>query len=78
MPGVQVRSLVRELRFLRDSWPKSQTIKQKQYYNKFNKDFKKKGGVGERSLEQPTGRQRLSSVRVMCQVARVASSNVRL
>ena len=43
MQGVQVRSLVRELRFLHDSRPKKQTIKQKQYYNKFNKDFKNKG-----------------------------------
>ena len=24
------------------SWPKNQNIKQKQYYNKFNKDLKKK------------------------------------
>ena len=36
MQGVQVQSLVRELR----SHEKIKHIKQKQYYNKFNKDFK--------------------------------------
>ena len=28
-------------KILHASWPKNQNIKQKQYYNKFNKDFKK-------------------------------------
>ena len=36
MQGVQVQSLVRKLR----SHEKIKHIKQKQYYNKFNKDFK--------------------------------------
>ena len=36
MQGVQVQSLVRELR----SHEKIKHRKQKQYYNKFNKDFK--------------------------------------
>ena len=37
--GVQVRPLVREL-IPHALWPKDQSIKQKQYYNKFNKGFK--------------------------------------
>ena len=36
MQGVQVQSLVRKLRF----HEKIKHIKQKQYYNNFNKDFK--------------------------------------
>ena len=40
MQGMQVWSLVGELRILHASWPKCQNIKQKQYCNKFNKDFK--------------------------------------
>ena len=39
--GVRVRSLVRERRFPHASRPKNQNMKQKQYCNKFNKDFKK-------------------------------------
>ena len=34
-----------------DSWPKKQNIKQKQYRNKFNKDFKKKGPHHKISLK---------------------------
>ena len=37
MQGVRVPALSRELRYL---WPKNQTIKQKQYCNNFNEDFK--------------------------------------
>ena len=38
--GVQIRFLFGEVRFPHASWPKHQNIKQKQYCNKFNKDFK--------------------------------------
>ena len=30
------------------SWPKNQNIEQKQYYNKFNKDFKKKWSTSKK------------------------------
>ena len=40
LQGVWVQSLVGELRFPRTSQPKNQNIRQKQYCNKFNKDFK--------------------------------------
>ena len=39
MQGLQVRSLVKELRPYVPR-PKTQNMKQKQYWNKFNKDFK--------------------------------------
>jgi len=42
MQGVQVQSLIRDLRFHMPWRPKIQNIKQKQYCNKFNKDLKKK------------------------------------
>ena len=41
MQGVWVWSLFRGLRFHTPQRPKNQNIKQKQYCNKFNKDFKK-------------------------------------
>ena len=41
MQGVQVRSLVGELRSHMPQRPKLQNIEQKQYYNEFSKDFKK-------------------------------------
>ena len=37
---MRAQSLVRELKILHASGPKHQTIKQKQYGNKFSKDFK--------------------------------------
>ena len=40
MQGVQVRSLVGDLRSYMSRVQKNQTIKQKQYHNKLNKDFK--------------------------------------
>ena len=40
MQGVRVQSLVRELRSHMSRGKINQNIKQKQYYNKFNKDFK--------------------------------------
>ena len=40
MQGVQVLSLVRDLRSHMIGSPKNQNVKQKQYCNKFNKDFK--------------------------------------
>ena len=40
MQGVRVRSLVGELRSHMPRGQKTKTIKQKQYSNKFNKDFK--------------------------------------
>ena len=40
MQGVGVRSLVGELRSHMPQGPENQSIKQKQYCNKFNKDFK--------------------------------------
>ena len=40
MQGVRVRFLVGELRSHMPRGQKNQNIKQKQYYNKFNKDFK--------------------------------------
>ena len=40
MQGAQVRSLVRELRSHIPPGQKNQNVKQKQYCNKFNKDFK--------------------------------------
>ena len=40
MEWMWVQSLVRELSSSQDLQPKNQTIKQKQYCNKFNKDFK--------------------------------------
>ena len=49
MQGVQVLSQVRELRFHRLPWTKEQNIKPKQYYNKFNKDFKKKWSKSKKS-----------------------------
>ena len=40
MQGVRVRSLLRELRSHMPRGQENQNIKQKQYCNKFNKDFK--------------------------------------
>ena len=40
MRGVRAQSLVRELKILHASRPKHQNMKQKQYGNKFSKDFK--------------------------------------
>ena len=40
MQGVRAQSQVRGPGIPRASWPKNQSIKQKQYCNKFNKDFK--------------------------------------
>ena len=40
MQGLQVQTLVRELRFSYALWPKNQNIKHKHYCNKLNKDFK--------------------------------------
>ena len=40
MQGVQIRYLVRKLRPYMPHGPKPQTIKQKQYCNKFNDVFK--------------------------------------
>ena len=42
MQGVQVQSLIGELRSHMPCGQKNQNIKQKQYCNKFNKDLKKK------------------------------------
>ena len=41
MQGVQIRSLVGELRSHMPRGQKNKNIKQKQYCSKFNKDFKK-------------------------------------
>ena len=41
MQGLQVQSLVKELRSYMPHGQKTQTIKQKQYCNKFSKDFNK-------------------------------------
>ena len=48
---VQVQSLVWELR---SYMPRSQNIRQKQYFNKFNKDFK--NGPHENNLKKETER----------------------
>ena len=40
MQEVWVRSLVRDLGSHHASWPENQNIKEKLYYNKFNKDLK--------------------------------------
>ena len=40
MQGVQVQSLVRKLRSHMPGGQKTEKVKQKQYCNKFNKDFK--------------------------------------
>ena len=40
IPGVQVCFLIREVRSHMPWQPKRQNLKQKQYYNKFNKNFK--------------------------------------
>ena len=51
MQGVQLRSLVGELRFHMPHGQKTQNIKQKQYCNKFNKDFKN-GPQQKKSLKK--------------------------
>ena len=48
MQGVQVGSLVGELRSHMAYCPRNQNIKQKQYCNKFNKDFKNGPHQGEK------------------------------
>ena len=50
--GVQVQSLVREL-IPHALWSKDQNIKQKQYWNKFNKDFKS-GPYQKKTLKKVT------------------------
>ena len=50
MQGVQVRSLVGELRYHMPPVQKAKNIKQRQYCNKFNKDFKK--GPHQKTLKQ--------------------------
>ena len=52
MQGVQIPSLVGELRRPHASQPKKQNTKQKQYCNKFNKDFK--NGPHQRNLKKKT------------------------
>ena len=48
MQGVLVQSLVGELRFLYALQPRKQNKKQKQYCNKFNKDFKNSPHQGKK------------------------------
>ena len=55
MQGVWVQSLVGELRFctpLGQSQPKNQNIKQKQYFSKYNKDFKNGPHGKKKELEK--------------------------
>ena len=50
--GVQVQSLVRELGSGMPWQPRNQSIKQKKYCNKFNKDFKNSPHQGKNSKKK--------------------------
>ena len=50
MQGVQVRSLVRELRSHMPHGQEKQNIKQQQYYNGFSKDLRKKEKEAQKCL----------------------------
>ena len=57
MQGVQVQSLVQELRSHKPQGQKKQNLKQKQYCNKFNKGFKKWSTSKKKNLKKKYSRR---------------------
>ena len=66
MQVVWVRYLVRKLRSHRPLTPKSQNIKQKQYCNKFDKDFEKLVYIRKILKKNKVKVKSLSHVRLFC------------